>query len=161
AGRPGARPGFFGRRTPTMRLSRSALVRSRFRPLAGLGLLSLALVGCAGRGDVSGKVTYQSKAVPFGTVLFEGKDGSIQQGAIGPDGSYSVSGVATGEARVAVNSPNPKSSEVTPIDKKRKMERHPDVQGWFPIPKEYGTPSTSGLTYTIKRGANTIDIEMK
>jgi hypothetical protein len=124
----------------------------------------LLVLGCGGRGDVSGKVTYKGKPVPFGTVLFEGSDGNLSQGNIRADGSYSVSPpVATGEAKVAVNSPNPKSSDLIPInrDGAPPLKPPPDIPGWFPIPKEYGTPSTSGLTYTIKRGPNTIDIELK
>ena len=91
-----------------------AAVRCRFLPLAGIGLLALATVGC-GTGDVSGKVTYKDKPVPFGTVLFEASDGTIKQGNIGSDGGYSIRGVTTGTARVAVNSPNPNSSEMTPV----------------------------------------------
>jgi hypothetical protein len=123
--------------------------------------LTLAALGC-GRGDVTGKVTLNDKPVPFGTVLFEGSDGNIHQGQIELDGSYSIPGVAVGEARAAVNSPNPRSSDLTPISKTgKKPILHPDVPGWFAIPDKYSSPDTSELKYTIKGGQNTINIELK
>jgi hypothetical protein len=110
---------------------------------------------------VSGKVTYNGKPVVFGTVLIHGRDG-LRQGSIAPDGSFTVRGVATGEARVAVNSPNPKSIVLYPNkNPKYKQEPYPDVPGWFEIPSKYENVSTSGLTYTIKGGTNTINIELK
>src|SRR5262245_33317393 len=102
-----------------------ASLRSRCCPVAGIGLLALVALGCGGQGNVSGKVTFQNKAVPFGTVLIEGSDGSHSQGNIASDGSYSVLSIAPGKVKVAVNSPNPKSSALTPINKNRKMATHP------------------------------------
>jgi hypothetical protein len=128
-----------------------------------VGLLALAAVGCGGRGDVSGKVTYDGKTVVFGTVQFEGSDGMLRQGNIEPDGSYTVSGVATGEAKVAVSSRNPKSPDFTPIQREGgpPPPPRPEILGWFAIPEKYETTFTSGLTYTIKRGENKIDIDLK
>ena len=133
-----------------------------FRPLLGISWLALCLLGCSGRGDVTGKVTYQKKPLVFGSVLFEGSDRSLRQGNIEKDGSYSVRGVAVGEAHVAVNSANPKGIMILPPkNPNKKAEPYPDAPGWFPIPNKYESPSTSGLTYTIKRGQNHIDIELK
>lgn len=135
-------------------------LRSPFR-IAGMGLLALVVVGCSGRGDVSGKVSYNGKPVVFGTVLILAKDRS-HQGEIKTDGSYSVSGVAVGTVRVAVNSPNPKKIELYPNKNPEfKQDPYPDVPGWFAIPKQYEAVETSGLTYTVNGGSNTIDIELK
>jgi hypothetical protein len=146
-----------------MRVTRRPSGRSLFRPLVGLGLLALAAVGCQGRGDVTGKVTYKGNPLVFGTVQFEGSDGTLRQSNIEPDGSYSVTGVATGEAKVAVSSINPKSSDFQPLQREGgpKPRPRPEIKGWFPIPDKYDEPSKSGLTYTIKPGANKIDIELK
>ena len=131
--------------------------------IAGICVVVLMLSALGyGRGNVSGKVTYQDKPVPFGTVLFEGSDGSIHQSDIKTDGSYSIQGMAVGEAKVAVNSPNPRSSDLTPVSKTgQKPVLHPDVPGWFPIPEKYSSPDRSELKYTIKSGNNVINIELK
>ena len=143
-----------------MRVACSA-PRRPVRPAAG-ALLALAVLGC-GRGDVTGKVTYDGKPLVFGTVQFEGSDGSLRQANIDKDGSYTVRDVALGEAKVAVSSRNPNSSDFTPIQKEGSPPPPPrtEVQGWFPIPPKYEATYTSGLTYTIKRGENKIDIELK
>jgi len=140
----------------------SASVPARFRPVAGIAFLALVALGCQGQGNLSGKVSYQNKPVGFGTILMQGSDGNAKQGNIEKDGSYSVRGVATGAARVAVNSPDPKSITLLPNkNPKNKQEPYPDVPGWFAIPNHYENVATSGLTYTIKGGSNTIDIELK
>jgi hypothetical protein len=145
-----------------MRLMRFARVRF-FRPPAALALLVLVALGCGGRGNVSGKVTYQGKPLVFGTVLFEGSDGSLRQGNIGRDGSYAIRDVAPGEAKVAVSSLNPKSSDFVPMIREggKPPPPRPDIPGWFPIPEKYDAPFTSGLTYPIKGGNNEINIELK
>jgi hypothetical protein len=134
-----------------------------FGRVLGLGLLVLFAVGCAGRGDVSGTVTFNGKPLVFGTVTFEGSDGSLQYGNIKPDGSYTVNGVALGEAKVAVSSTNPKSSDFQPLQREGgpKPKARPEIKGWFRIPEIYDTPYKSGLTYKINSGANTIDIKLK
>jgi hypothetical protein len=128
-----------------------------------MALLTVVAVGCAGRGDVSGKVTYKGKALVWGTVQFEGSDKAIKQGNIQSDGTYSIQGVATGEAQVAVSSINPKSSDfqVRQAEGGPPPKPRPEVKGWFPIPEKYDAPYTSGLTYTIKRGENKIDIDLQ
>jgi hypothetical protein len=148
--------------------ARRARVDSLVRPVVWLGVLAvlvLAAGGCQGKGDVSGKVSYKGKPLVWGTVTFEGKDGGLHYGNIGRDGSYSVSGVATGEAKVAVSSINPKSSDFVPMQregsKKPPPPPRPEVKGWFPIPEKYDAPYKSGLVYTIKRGENTIDIVLE
>ncbi len=141
-----------------MSCTRSAAVRFRIL-VGGIALLALTAIGC--RGNVSGKVTYKDKPVVFGTVLIQGRDG-LRQGNIAPDGTYSVRDVATGEARVAVNSPNPKGIQLYPNKNPQyKQEPYPDVPGWFALPKHYEAVESSGLTYTIKGGSNTINIELK
>ena len=145
-----------------MRFPCSALVRSACRPVLPAAVLALA-AGCGGRGDVSGKVTYQGKPLVWGTVQFECSDGMLKQSNINSDGTYSVHGLATGKAKVAVSSINPKSSDFQPrqAEGRPPPPPRPEVKGWFPIPDKYDTPHQSGLFYAINSGPNTIDIDLK
>jgi hypothetical protein len=134
-----------------------------FRAAVAITFLILVL-GCGRYGDVSGKVSYKGKPLVWGTVQFEGSDNMVKQGNINTDGAYSISGVATGEAKAAVSSINPKSSDFQlrrPQEGGPRANPRPEVKGWFPIPGKYDTPFNSGLTYIIKSGENKIDIELK
>jgi hypothetical protein len=128
----------------------------------GIGLLALVAVGCQSKGNVSGKVTYKSKPLVYGTVLFVGSDGGSVQAKIESDGSYSARGLAVGEAQVAVNSPDPKIIGIN-TNWKDPAKKPPPlvVPGWFAIPTQYESPSTSKLTYPVKGGSNVFDIDLK
>jgi hypothetical protein len=141
----------------------STPVRSFCRPGVALAFLTLAAVGCGGRGDMSGKVTYKGKPLVFGTVQFEASDKTIKQANIEKDGSYSIPGVPVGDAKVAVSSDNPQSSAFQPLQREGMPPPKPlpEVKGWFPIPPEYQDLSKPKLTYTVKRGKNTYDIDLK
>jgi hypothetical protein len=138
------------------------LGRAACGPVAAAALLVLA-AGCAGRGDVSGKVTYKGKPLVWGTVQFEGSDNLIKQANIQSDGTFSIQGVAVGEAKAAVSSINPKSSDFQPrqAEGRPPPKPRPEVKGWFPIPEKYDAPYKSGLVYTIKPGPNAIDIVLE
>lgn len=135
---------------------------ARFRAALALTLLTL-MGGCGGKGDVSGHVTFKGKPLVFGTVQFEASDKTFKQGIINRDGSYSIDGVPVGEAKVAVNSPNPKSGDFQPLQREGRPPPppRPEIPGWFPIPAEYQDLSKPRLTYPVKRGDNTINIELK
>jgi len=145
-----------------MSSARSTPVRSYLLTGVAMALLTLA-VGCAGRGDVSGTVSYKGKALVFGTVQFEASDGTIKQANIETDGSYSIPGVPVGEAKVAVSSDNPRSGAFQPLQREGMPPPTPlpEVKGWFPIPPEYQDLSKPKLTYTVKRGKNTYEIDLK
>lgn len=129
--------------------------------LALFSLVALMPIGCQSRGNISGKVTYNGKAVVFGTILFHGRDG-LRQGNIEPDGSYVIRDIAAGEAKVAVTSINPKSIDIHPGKRPHlKPQPYPDAPGWFPIPEKYNSIATSELVYTVKGGENVIEVELK
>src|SRR5262249_61627990 len=119
---------------------------------AAAAVRTLGATGCGGYGDVSGKVTYKGKPLVWGTVQFEGSDKMVKQGNINSDGTYSISGVATGEAKAAVSSINPKSSDFQLGRPERAPRPHPrpEGKGRFPVPEKYDTGFKSGLTFTIK-----------
>jgi hypothetical protein len=142
----------------------SAPARSSFRSAVAPVLLTLAVVGCAGRGDVSGKVSYQGKPVVFGSVQFEASDKTIKQANIKEDGTYSIAGVPVGEAKVAVSSQNPQSSDFQRLHRGENQpppKPRPAIPGWFPIPTDYQDLSKAKLTFTVKRGQNPYDIDLK
>jgi hypothetical protein len=136
-------------------------------------VVPLAATGCGGTADVSGKVTYKGKPVVYGTVVVVGSDGIPKSGAIQPDGSYRVSGVPLGTAKVAVTSPKPPGSEPAAKkprgrdadDDKPPPEQPPPappevIQNWVSLPEKFGDPNKSEVTVTVKSG-QPADIELK
>jgi len=140
----------------------SPLIRS----LAAAMLFAAA--GCGGdTANVEGKVTYNGKPVVYGTVVVVGADGIPKSGAIQPDGSYRVSGVPVGSARVAVTSPRPPGREPprkrAPVSRDTVDEDKPEaeppppaspdvIQNWVSLPEKFGDPNKSEVTVTVKSG---------
>jgi len=141
--------------------------------VAGFGVL-IILVGLffLGRpsGVVKGKVTFRGKTVYTGAVVIVGKDGIAAAGAIETDGSYIVQKAPVGDVAIGVISKDPiylhhmttLRSSRTPVP--ASAFRAPsgiDRKKWFPIPKDYEEPVRSGLTFSVKKGDNQYDIELK
>jgi len=69
-----------------------------------VGVLAL-LAGCGSKGTLSGKVTYQGKALPTGTrivFLHEATDRSFSTEVKGEDGSYVMDGLPVGKFLIGV-----------------------------------------------------------
>lgn len=144
---------------------------TRFKPARPTAVLLLAalLAGCGAKtADVSGTVTYKGKAVTSGSVgFYAGETAAPVVVAIGPDGRYKAPGVPVGPVKATVYSPNPKeeASEIRSHAKDR-----PDVEAaaggadpktWVALPDKYADPTKTDLSYTIKPGANDLNIELK
>jgi len=129
--------------------------------------------------NISGGVTYNGKTVPGGVVKFVASDGAQYTGDIGPDGTYSVADVPTGELIVVVDNSNldpSKHPEMKTADAKRRssiqMQQPPAGMGPGPtgtgaddrkfvkIPEKYSNPKKSPLTLTVKAGRNVYSVEM-
>jgi hypothetical protein len=127
-------------------------------------LLVLGLVGC-GNANMSGHVVMDKKPVVFGTLLVIGPDHLPRQVPIKEDGSYRLADIPPGEVKVAVNSVDPKSTGKELIRRggvdAKLYDSFDHIKGWFPIPAKFGDFNTSGLTYTLQRGDNPIEIELK
>lgn len=133
----------------------------------GVFATMLLAAGCgAGRADVAGKVTYKGKLLATGTVSMVGPDGIVRQGAINPDGSYTVTGVAAGKVQIGVLSPRP----VADVRGGRRgggnrlappADAAPATSGWFAIPTTFQEPSTSGLSTVLASGSNQHDIKLE
>jgi hypothetical protein len=115
------------------------------RPLAVLAW-GLLLVGCGPRvGQVTGKVRYKGEVLRSGTVQFHGADGQVRVSPIGKDGSYRVSDVAVGTARITVHGQHP-----NPFVRVEKVK----------LPARYESVDTSGLTCAVRPGKQDHDINM-
>ncbi|MCC6421217.1 MAG: hypothetical protein IT429_23520 [Gemmataceae bacterium] len=114
--------------------------------------------GCGGgktTGKVSGQVWLNGKPVTDGEVHFISKKGGGGRGSITGAGAYAVDDpLETGEYTVYV-APHPPGQAGPPGT--GKVPRQPASK----IPNKYRDPNTSGLSYTIKEGANEYKIEMK
>jgi hypothetical protein len=126
----------------------------------------LVLSGCGsggGAGDVSGKVTYQGKALPSGRITFlcKGGDKPVLSSAI-KDGEYSIEKAAAGPARVAVETFQFKTVPIPGATKSSTLPGSdaPPPGPYVPIPQKYRTPDSSGLTYTISKGKQTKDFDL-
>jgi hypothetical protein len=147
--------------------------------LRGHGWL-LLLAACAGcssstQGTISGKVTYQGKPVPAGTVVFVPQ---VQGGSFVArirDGQYKLENCPVGPAKIAVSTP----ANTDPMKRMMggKMKRPPEIQeklkGGAPavgaasndaptisIPPRYQDPEKSGLTCEVKGGSQVYDIDL-
>ena len=133
------------------------------------GLVALAFAvavvpGCGRSGPemarVSGKVTYQGKPVPKGTITFlpVAPTGRTATGAISADGSYTLQteepadGAQLGEYRVTIYSHDEPVLDYTPPQ---------PVKPKLLVPASFEDPETSGLKKTVVRGSNVIDFDLK
>jgi hypothetical protein len=130
-------------------------------------LVLLGLAGCGkGNGQVSGWVTWNGQPVSSGSVLMIGRDGIPAYGTIQPDGSYTIKRLRTGVVKVAVTSPAPlapvpaKGAVGTKFHFAGNASAAP-AAGWFPIPEKYGDPETADLTFEVKKGLNSFDIDLR
>jgi hypothetical protein len=127
----------------------------RLRPTAA-GLLTLFLFGCGGDGPLSpvhGKVFFQGKPLPRGTIVFtpdpaRGGAGPQASGDIQPDGTFilhtaSVEGAVPGWHRVTILALEPPSTD--PGAPKFIIPRSL-------IPEKYRDPAQSGLAFEVLPG---------
>jgi len=125
---------------------------------------TLIVPGCGRSGPemaaVFGKVTYNGKPVPMGTISFQpdAPDGRTAVGEIDSDGSYQLQtenpgdGAQLGSYHVsisAVDAPVLDYIPAKPVPPKRL------------VPEKYEKPETSGLTATVKSGKNEIPFDLK
>jgi len=121
-----------------------------------LVLLSLLLLtGCSssGNGDgneISGVVKYNGEPVPGGTISFisAADKNKVARAGINPDGTYRVGKVPLGDMKITIDGPSPPSDS---------------AQGKKPpmiLPKTYLKAETSGLSYSVKEGSQTHNIDL-
>jgi hypothetical protein len=132
----------------------------------------LAAVGCGGGiGDVSGTVKYKGKPLDGGQIQFQAGNGKIFAADIDKDGKYTVTGVPSGSAKIAVSYIDPKVTEYwkamsaggrgNPEGGKAPSLPKGDPDQFNKIPANYADFAGSGLTFDVKKGSNTHDVELK
>jgi hypothetical protein len=130
------------------------------RLVGGLVLCILLplLAGCGrGWGNVSGKVTYKGQALPKGTITFFDETNQAVSSGIGADGSYAVSKVAAGKVKIAVALPMPifmagdKEGAARAAAERKKLPN---------LPARYADYEKSGLDREVKRGDQTLDLDL-
>jgi hypothetical protein len=166
-----------------MTLKLSFGVLARLSCCAGLLLLVAGCGPSKPKADVSGKVTYQSKPVPGGNVIFEASDGKQFTGSIDPaDGAYTVLGIEVGgEMKVAIENKSlqPQGAAMNPMADPSKFggKQPPPGSGpmkppegitmtggtgkYIQLPSKYYDPKTSGITFTPQKGKQEFPIDLK
>jgi len=148
--------------------------RAALAVLAGLCFLLLAprLLTRESTGDVSGKVTYGGKPIPWGRVTFVSQDGDRKAvSAAIKDGRYEVKNCPTGKVKISVESFLARRIAVPPGEQRgaAKGSKVPSpldlpppeaIDQRLAIPPEYGNADTSGQEYEVGRGAQTHDIDL-
>jgi hypothetical protein len=142
------------------------LTRRAFCGFVATGTVLTLLSGCGGpyTGTVSGKVLYNGTPLPGGQVTFLHPDGRSGQAQIQEDGSYTVPVAPGGEVKCTVETLKPIPG--LPARTAAKIGAKPSepvfpAGKYVPIPKKYARPETTDLGYTIHRGSQEINIELK
>ena len=144
----------------------------------------LAATGCgAAKVNVSGKVNYKGAPLKGGTVTFASTTGKGDVTAqIGEDGSYTMEKVPVGQVKilVATESLKPKFNMGGPMSKGglnapptyaapqgqgnaanyNPQQREDQSKRYVAIPLEYGDPQKTKLTYDVKSGESTHNIDL-
>ena len=147
-------------------------MRSLSSPTHRLALLVFVLpalvpLGCGSKkASISGKVTYQGKAITGGFVNFisEGPNATTKTSNIEKDGSYSVTGVPPGPAKITVQGVPPPRKFQAP----QAMQNKPgvaDAKSDQPeevfVPPQYSSPDQTDLKYDVQPGSQTHNIDLK
>jgi hypothetical protein len=152
----------------------------RFLVAFALGSSLTALAGCGDSsvpagptGTVAGKVTCNGKPVPAGcTVMFVHQEKSLPaSGLTAADGSYTLLArgqpkVSAGAHKISVSPPVQDAaagvSSADPEAYKAVMtgKKAAPAEQKGPFPKKYLSADTSGLTFTVKEGSNTCDLDL-
>jgi hypothetical protein len=126
--------------------------------------------------EVSGKVTYKGKPVPGGRIIFVSAKGYNSTSVISPQGEYQLK-APIGEVKIGVDNHMLNKNDPTLNEKKAYLEKKgrlkpkgplaerqsskQEITGTYvPLPSHYANPATSGLTYTVKPGPQTFDLDL-
>jgi hypothetical protein len=155
------------------------------RHLNGLliAMVLLALVGCSREwptSEVQGVVTYKGEPVPLGMITFMAADDSGRADTASiMDGNYTLPRAPVGNVTIQISGSGGTVAGASPANAKRKLtkgqiklaesmgakigsnssETQPKRPP-FKLPTKYANASTSGLTYEVRPGDQTYDIDL-
>ena len=120
-----------------------------------------AFIGC-GRDQsrtaiVRGKITYQGKPVPSGTISFIPTAGPTATGEIQPDGTYTLTTYKTGDGAVTGK------HSVVVVAMQDMSSRLPEDRSPMPepiVPLKYTSIATTDLRAVVEDKENTIDFDL-
>jgi hypothetical protein len=117
-------------------------------------LATVFLAGCApATGTVQGKITINGMPLPAGLITFLSEVGNHDAfSATIKDGKYETGPIPAGPCKVTVVH----SSVARPAAGGSDLGRA-RTTGVVEVPDKYGRADSSGLTFTVKPGANTFD----
>jgi hypothetical protein len=150
------------------RQSRPLLIGLMAAAVLPLGGLTWLIFG-PGYGDLGGRVTCGGKPVTVGAVVVLAADGTVRSAPLSADGSYRLTGVPRGPARLGVVSRDPAKAQLRHTQMLRPSDRLtgddrfnvPAPSGqWIPVPEKFSDPKSSGLETVVKRSA-AYDIELR
>lgn len=121
---------------------------------------------------VTGKVTYDGKPVPEGTVTFYPVGGGRpSSGQLQSDGTYVLAstkpgdGALVGKCKVAIESRKVTNAAPAPTSFADELASEdappppPSNIDWL-VPEKYSSAESSGLTATVQSGSNQIDFDL-
>jgi hypothetical protein len=108
---------------------------------------------------VEGKVTYEGKPLPKGTVTFQPDGGRPAVGEIQPDGTYRLSTFGDKDGAIAG------THKVMIISNTGDSSKMPSTPGYVTpkdlIPKKFGDLRTSGLEVSVSKDKKSYDFDLK
>jgi Rieske Fe-S protein len=110
-------------------------------------------------GMVEGHVTYKGKPLEGGTIQFHPEKGKPIIVKLQAEGTYKAKDVPLGEVRVTVETESVNPANAKGGDKKDTAPAK-DTK-YQPIPAKFAKPDTSGLTAEVKKGKQTLDIDLQ
>jgi hypothetical protein len=123
-------------------------------------LLIAGLTGCAAnappRNSVSGKVTINERLVTEGMVTFHGADGHTANGAIAPNGGYTIDDPPLGLCEITVEAAPGLSYAVDPVEHGVKPDTNTRPSQ---VPAKYARPG-NGLQIDVKPGQHVRNLQL-
>jgi hypothetical protein len=128
-------------------------------------VLLMTTLGCGKKGPkggtLSGKVSSNGTTVKGGQILFKPVAGGIEYpGSITAEGTYTVSGLPTGQMKVVVNTEMVRTTRY-PAPKDVKVPEVAGAQEYVPVPPRYRTFATTTLTVDVTGKKQTENFDLK